>query len=100
FSVHFFLSNILRPPLATFFPYTTLFRSFYDLLYKLNKEKNITMLLVTHDTGAVTKYATEIACINQKLHFHGKACVYQSLSQEKLSEIYGHPVHIVVHDHD
>ncbi len=50
-------------------------KRFYDLLYKLNKEKNITMLLVTHDTGAVTKYATEIACINQKLHFHGEACV-------------------------
>lgn len=75
-------------------------KRFYDLLYKLNKEKNITMLLVTHDTGAVTKFATEIACINQKLHFHGEACVYQSLSQEKLSEIYGHPVQIVVHDHD
>lgn len=73
---------------------------FYDLLHKLNKEENITMLLVTHDTGAMTKYATEIACLNQTLHFHGDTSTYSALSQEQLSEIYGHPVQVIVHDHD
>lgn len=73
---------------------------FYDLLHKLNQEQNITMLLVTHDTGAMTKYATEIACLNQKLHFHGDTSAYSALSQEQLSEIYGHPVQVIVHDHD
>lgn len=73
---------------------------FYDLLNKLNKEEKITMLLVTHDTGAVTKHATEIACLNQTLHFHGEACDYTALTEEQLSEIYGHPVQVIVHNHD
>src|SRR5699024_8990485 len=47
---------------------------FYDLLDKLNEKDNITLLLVTHDTGAMTKHATEIACLNQTLHFHGETC--------------------------
>lgn len=73
---------------------------FYELLHKLNTEQNITMLLVTHDTGAMTQHATEVACINQKLHFHGVTAAYSALSQEQLSEIYGHPVQVIVHDHD
>src|SRR5699024_775692 len=43
---------------------------FYELLHKLNTEQNITMLLITHDTGAMTNYATNIVCLNQTLHFH------------------------------
>lgn len=73
---------------------------FYDLLHRLNEEENITLLLVTHDTGALTKHATEIACLNQTLHFHGEACDYTGLTEEQLSEIYGHPVQLIVHDHD
>ena len=73
---------------------------FYELLHELNVKQNITMLLVTHDTGAMTKYATNIVCLNQTLHFHGKSEEYSALSAEYLSEIYGHPVQVIVHDHD
>lgn len=73
---------------------------FYRLLHELNKEQGITLLLVTHDTGAITSHATEIACINKTLHFHGKSSDYGSLSKEQLSKIYGHQVQLVVHDHD
>jgi len=73
---------------------------FYKLLHRLNSEQNITLLLVTHDTGVMTKYATDVACINQTLHFHGKSEEYTALSEKDLSKIYGHPVSVVVHDHD
>lgn len=73
---------------------------FYDLLHELNVKKNLTLLLVTHDTGAMTKHATNVACLNQTLHFHGKSEEYTALSQEYLSEIYGYPVQVIVHDHD
>lgn|SRR5690625_1062753 len=73
---------------------------FYDLLHHLNVHKNLTLLLVTHDTGTMTKHATNIACLNQTLHFHGNSEEYNSLSAEYLSEIYGHPVQVIVHDHD
>src|SRR5690625_4587906 len=73
---------------------------FYKLLHRLNSEQNITLLLVTHDTGVMTKYATDVACINQTLHFHGKSEEYTALSEKDLTKIYGHPVSVVVHDHD
>src|SRR5690625_234227 len=73
---------------------------FYKLLHDLNKKNNLTLLLVTHDTGAMTKYATKVVCLNQTLHFHGDADSYSELSAEQLSHIYGHPVQVIVHDHD
>lgn len=73
---------------------------FYEILHQLNKERNLTLLLVTHDTGVMTQYATSIACLNKTLHFHGTEKEYTALSAERLSEIYGHPVQLVVHDHD
>src|SRR5690625_1750631 len=72
---------------------------FYDLLHQLNDEKNITLLLVTHDTGTMTKHATDIVCLNQTLHFHGKPEEYTSLPAEELSKFYGHPVQVVSHHH-
>lgn len=74
--------------------------TFYKLLYRLNREQNITLILVTHDTGVMTKYATDVACINETLHFHGNSQEYTALSEKELSKIYGHPVNVVVHDHD
>lgn len=73
---------------------------FYELLYQLNTEQHITLLLVTHDTGAMTNFATDVVCLNQTLHFHGKPEEYTSLTEKDLSRIYGHPVHIVTYDHD
>lgn len=72
---------------------------FYELLHKLNTEQNLTLLLVTHDTGAMTEYATDVACLNKTLHFHGETDEYTSLTNKDLSQIYGHPVTIVKHDH-
>lgn len=72
---------------------------FYDLLHELNEKKQITLLLVTHDTGAMTEHATDIVCLNKHLHFHGDSEKYTALTEEDLSQIYGHSVHIVKHDH-
>jgi len=73
---------------------------FYDLLHKLNTENDLTLLLVTHDTGAMTNHATNVACLNRTLHFHGVTNDYTSLTDKDLAKIYGHPVQVVVHDHD
>ena len=44
---------------------------FYDMLDNLNRIQKITIVLITHDIGVVNKYITKIACLNQKLIFHG-----------------------------
>ncbi|CDQ39143.1 MULTISPECIES: metal ABC transporter ATP-binding protein [Virgibacillus] len=72
---------------------------FYELLYQLNHEQNITMLMVSHDTGTMTEHATDIACLNKQLHFHGKPDEYHALTANDLSRIHGHNVNIVTHDH-
>lgn len=72
---------------------------FYELLHELNTKQQLTLLLVTHDTGVMTEYATNVVCLNKHLHFHGKSEEYSDLSAEALSEIYGHPVQVIVHDH-
>ncbi|MGJ9457527.1 metal ABC transporter ATP-binding protein [Oceanobacillus sp. CF4.6] len=74
-------------------------KRFYELLHQLHKEQNKTLLLVTHDTGTMTEYATDIVCLNKTLHFHGKPEEYTSLTEKDLSQFYGHPVNIVSHNH-
>lgn len=73
-------------------------KRFYEILHKLNQEKVITMLLVTHDTGIMTEHVTDIVCLNKTLHFHGDPEAYSSLSEKDLSLFYEHPVNIVTHN--
>ncbi|MFZ3576725.1 metal ABC transporter ATP-binding protein [Virgibacillus sp. DJP39] len=72
---------------------------FYELLHQLNQERNITLLLVTHDTGIMTEHATDIVCLNKTLYFHGDPAEYSSLTKQDLSHFYGHPINLVTHDH-
>lgn len=72
---------------------------FYDLLRKINKENNITLLLISHDIGTMTKHANGIACLNKSLHFHGDTADFSNLSEQQLSKIYGHDLNLVTHHH-
>lgn len=74
-------------------------KRFYELLHDLHENNEITLLLVTHDTGTMTEHATDIVCLNKTLHFHGKPEDYTSLTENDLSNFYGHPVNIVSHNH-
>jgi len=42
-------------------------KEFYDFLEKLNKERKITLVLVTHDIGTVTSRVGKLACMNKRL---------------------------------
>lgn len=44
---------------------------FYAMLDTLNKGHKITIVLITHDLGIVNKHVNKIACLNQRLVFHG-----------------------------
>ena len=44
---------------------------FYEMLHRLNEAERITTVLVTHDIGIVNKHVTKVACLNQKLVYHG-----------------------------
>lgn len=72
---------------------------FYELLHRLNEQEKITLLLVTHDTGTMTHHATDIVCLNKRLHFHGNPDEYHALTEKDLSAFYGHPLNVVTHHH-
>ncbi len=44
---------------------------FYELLARLNKE--ITILVVSHDLLVISRYVNAVACVNQRLHYHDQA---------------------------
>lgn len=46
--------------------------SFYDLLKRLQTEKNLTVIVVSHDIVSISGYADEFICINRTMHVHGK----------------------------
>lgn len=70
---------------------------FYSMLGALNNTHNITIILITHDLGIVNKRVNKIACLNQRLVFHGTHDDFcnSAMVQELLRGEY----HLVCHRH-
>jgi len=66
--------------------------SIYELLHELNKE--IAIVVVTHDVGIVATYIDKIACLNRTMHFHGST----KDGIPKISEMYQCPFEFVGHE--
>jgi zinc transport system ATP-binding protein len=71
--------------------------SFYALLHHLNRERDVTLILVSHDIGVVAKEVTKLACLNRRLIFHGRPGDF--LSDAALTALYGPSVRVVSHRH-
>jgi zinc transport system ATP-binding protein len=74
-------------------------QSFYNLLSRLNSEKGLTLMLVSHDVGVISEKVSNVACINKTLHFHGDREEYKEYEKNNLSSFYGHDVKVLTHDH-
>ena len=74
--------------------------NFYHMLKELNRERGITLILVTHDVGAMTEYVTDVACLNKCLHFHGNSHDFEENKDTMMSKMYGHDVHVLEHNHE
>jgi len=70
---------------------------FYDMLDHLNKDEGITIVLITHDIGIVNRHVTQVACLNQRMVYHG------SHGEFCRSEVFRDMVlrgdHLVSHEH-
>jgi zinc transport system ATP-binding protein len=80
---------IMDEPMASIDP--DMQRTFYDLMSKL-KDK-MTIVLVSHDVGAVSTHVDKIACLNQSLYYHGPV----EDSANGLEEIYHCPIELISH---
>jgi zinc transport system ATP-binding protein len=69
----------------------------YNLLAKLKLERNLTMLLVTHDLSVVYKFSTDVICLNKHLICYGPP--REVLTLESLRELYGEEVKYYQHKH-
>lgn len=70
---------------------------FYELLDNLNKKQGITIVLITHDIGIVNKHVNKVACINQRLVYHGIHSEF--CSSEAFKQMLAAGNHLVSHRH-
>jgi len=73
-------------------------KQFYRLLEKLNKEMGISIILVSHDIGVVTKQVSRLACLNKQLFFHGSPDEFEE-AKDILQKTYGVDMGLVTHHH-
>jgi zinc transport system ATP-binding protein len=71
--------------------------AFYETLRTLNKEHKVTVLLVSHDTGTVGKYASKLLYIDRQLVFYGSFDEF--CHSQRMSEYFGAGQHIICHRH-
>lgn len=64
---------------------------FYELLSSLSKE--ITIVMITHDIGVVSRHVNRVACLNRRLYMHES----DQVTPEMISRTYGCPVDIITH---
>ncbi len=69
--------------------------SLYELLHELH-DKNITILIVSHDIGVVASHVTSITCLNKKMVAHGRPD--EVVSSKELTEMYGCEAIPVLHE--
>lgn len=72
-------------------------QSLYALLRHLNRERGVTLVLVSHDIAVVAREVTKLACLNRRLVFHGPPADF--LGDAALAALYGPAVRLVRHEH-
>jgi zinc transport system ATP-binding protein len=70
----------------------------YGLLQKIQKEKGLTIVLVTHDLSIVYRQATHVLCLNKRMICYGPP--KSILTVENLQETYGGGIKYFTHDHE
>ncbi len=70
---------------------------FYDMLDNINKKEKITIVLITHEVGIINRHVNKVACLNQKLIYHGTHAEFCRSEAFKKMLAGGH--HLVSHRH-
>jgi zinc transport system ATP-binding protein len=80
---------LLDEPLAGVDPHAG--THIYDLLKQLNQ--HLTILLISHDIGAIAACVKTVGCLNRRLFYHGE----KQISAEMLEMVYQCPVDLIAH---
>jgi zinc transport system ATP-binding protein len=72
---------------------------FFDTLQKLNKSKNTTIILVTHDMGSIGKYASKLLYLDKSIIFYGS--FEDFCSSRDMESYFGEfAQHLICHRHE
>ncbi len=66
-------------------------KDFYNMLKEFNK--NMAIIMITHDLTAVSVYVNRIACLNRKMFYHDD----KTITKEELDKTYNCPVELIAH---
>jgi len=69
----------------------------YSLLHRFWKQRNLTILLVTHDLDIVYEHANKVLCLNKEKICYGEPT--KILTPQNLEEIYGTGIKFYKHIH-
>lgn len=88
---------ILDEPTTAFDP--EIRESFFSLMEDINKNKGVTIILVTHDIGSIGKYAFKLLYLDKTIIFYGSFDEF--CKSERMSHFFGKSSqHIICHKHD
>lgn len=87
---------ILDEPTAALDPETR--GRFYAMIADINRSRGVTVLLVTHDSGAIGEYASKMLYLDKKILFYGSFDEF--CHSPEMSLLFGeHSQHLMCHRH-
>ncbi len=66
-------------------------KDIYELLRRLNR--SLTIILVTHDLGFISKYINRVACVNRHVNVHEPSDIDNNI----IEETYNSPMNLLLH---
>src|SRR3989344_509394 len=69
----------------------------YSLISKLKKEKDLTIIFISHELEVVYKYAKNVLSLNRREISYGSP--EKTIDKENLERLYGENVHFFHHEH-
>jgi zinc transport system ATP-binding protein len=73
--------------------------NFFHVLHDLNLMKNVTIILITHDTASIGEYASKLLYLDKKVIFYGS--FEDFCSSENMTRYFGEfAQHLICHRHD
>lgn len=71
---------------------------FYAMIGEINRSRAVTVLLVTHDTGSIGKFASRMLYLDKKMLFYGSFDDF--CRSDEMSALFGeHSQHLMCHRH-
>lgn len=72
---------------------------FFEFIKKLNRDKGITIILITHDTAQIGQYANKLLYMDKKVVFYGSFSDF--CRSAEMHQYFGHfSQHLICHQHE